>query len=251
MMKELVFKFLNYNILFLSGDPMVLDRWLWLKDKIKKIDKKSNFLDVGCGAGPFTIALNKKKFDCLGIDIDEHKVNKGRERAKIFNLDKNKILFKNIKDIIAEKNIYFDCLITFECIEHILDDKNFTDDCSKVLKKNGKIFITTPYKYFRPITSHDLEISLTEDGGHVRVGYDKKMLLDILEKNFKDIDFSYCSGFLSQKLTFIYRKLFKINKFLAILVVLLIRPFQLILDSLITKLLKYQNYTICVIATKK
>ena len=29
------------------------------KSKIKKV-KKINFLDVGCGAGPFTIGLNKK-----------------------------------------------------------------------------------------------------------------------------------------------------------------------------------------------
>ncbi len=77
------------------------------------------------------------------------------------------------------------------------------------------------------------------------------MLVKILEKEFKNIEFFYCSGFLSQKLTFIYRKLFNINKYLAILTVLILRPFQLVFDSLITKLLNYQNYTICVIATKK
>ena len=249
-MKNLFLKLFNYNFLFLTGDTLVLDRWLWLNQKIKKVEKNSNFLDVGCGAGPFTIGLNKKNFECLGIDIDEEKVKKGRERAKILNLSENIIQFQNIKNII-ETNLFFDCLISFECIEHILDDKVFIDDCSRVIKKNGKIFLTTPNKFLKPITKADLEISPIEDGGHVRVGYDEKMLVKILEKEFKNIEFFYCSGFLSQKLTFIYRKLFNRNKYLAILTVLILRPFQLVFDSLITKLLNYQNYTICVIATKK
>lgn len=249
-MKNLFLKLFNYNFLFLTGDTLVLDRWLWLKKKIKKLEKNSSFIDVGCGAGPFTIGLNKQNFECLGIDIDEEKVKKGRERAKTLNLSENIIQFQKIKNII-EKNLYFDYLITFECIEHILDDITFIDDCSKVIKKNGKIFLTTPNKFLRPITKADLEISSIEDGGHVRVGYDEKMLVKILEKEFIDIEFSYCSGFLSQKLTFIYRKLFNWNKYLAILTVLILRPFQLVFDSLITKLLNYQNYTICVIATKK
>lgn len=249
-MKNLFLKLFNYNFLFLTGDTLVLDRWLWLKKKIKKVEKNSSFLDVGCGAGPFTIGLNKKNFECLGIDIDEEKIKKGKRRAKILNLSENIIQFQNIKNL-KEKKLLFDFLISFECIEHILDDKTFIDDCSKVIKKNGKIFLTTPNKFLRPITKSDLELSLTEDGGHVRVGYDKKMLIEILEKDFKNIEFSYCSGVLSQKLTYIYRKIFNLNKFLAIFVVLILRPFQLSFDSLITKLLNYQNFSICVIATKK
>ena len=46
------------------------------------------------------------------------KSKKGRERAKILNLSENIIQFQNIKNII-ETNLFFDCLISFECIEHI------------------------------------------------------------------------------------------------------------------------------------
>lgn len=244
-------KLFNYNFLFLTGDTLVLDRWLWLKKKIKKIPKNSNFLDVGCGAGPFTIGLNKIKFQCLGIDIDEDKVKKGKERAKILSLNEEIVQYENIKNLLYRKNSFFDCLISFECIEHILDDKTFINDCSKVIKKNGKIYLTTPYKFFKPITKADLEISSIEDGGHVRIGYDEEMLTNLLKKEFKQIEFSYCSGILSQKLTLIYRKLFRLNKFLAIFIIMIFRPFQLIFDNLFTKFLKYPNFSICVNATKK
>ena len=186
-MKNLFLKLFNYNFLFLTGDTLVLDRWLWLNQKIKKVEKNSNFLDVGCGASIHNW-FKQKIFECLGIDIDEEKVKKGRERAKILNLSENIIQFQNIKNII-ETNLFFDCLISFECIEHILDDKVFIDDCSRLSKKNGKIFLTTPNKFLKPITKADLEISPIEDGGHVRVGYDEKMLVKILEKSSKILNF--------------------------------------------------------------
>ena len=94
--------------------------------------------------------FKQKNFECLGIDIDEEKVKKGRERAKILNLSENIIQFQNIKNII-ETNLFFDYLISFECIEHILDDKVFIDDCSKVIKKNGKFFLTTPNKFLNQL----------------------------------------------------------------------------------------------------
>ena len=98
------------------------------------------------------------------------------------------------------------------------------------------IFLTTPFKNLNPITTGDLEISKTEDGGHVRIGYDEEMLFSLLNKSFYDIKISYCSGFLSQKINlYIYRKLFAINKYFAIITILPLRPFQIIFDNFVTK----------------
>ena len=96
-----------------------------------------------------------------------------------------------------------------------------------------------------------MEISKTEDGGHVRVGYDKEMLFSLLGKSFYDIKISFCSGLLSQKLTFLYRKLFALNKYIAILLILPLRPFQILFDNFLTKILNYKKYSICVEARKK
>ena len=37
--EKFILKLFNYNFLFLTGDTLVLDRWLWLKKKIKKVEK--------------------------------------------------------------------------------------------------------------------------------------------------------------------------------------------------------------------
>ncbi len=246
-MIKFILKFFSHNILFLTGDTLVLDRWLWLKKRIKLLNGSFKFIDVGCGAGQFVIGINKLNFFCDGIDVDINKLKKAKRRAELLNLNRKDIFRDNINFI---QNNEYDCLITFECIEHIINDKKFINDCSRVIKKDGYLFLTTPYKNLNPITSGDLEISTYEDGGHVRVGYDKAMLFSLLGDNFYDIKISYCSGFLSQKLTYLYRTLFRINKYLAILCILPLRPFQIIFDNYVTKILNYKKFSICVEARK-
>ena len=209
-----------------------------VKKRIKFLNSSFKFIDIGCGAGQFVIGLNKLNFLCDGVDIDTNKLNKAKKRAKLFGLKREGIFIDNINYI--KKNTY-DCLISFECIEHIINDQKFIDDCSEVLKKDGHLFLTTPFKNLNPITTGDLEISKTEDGGHVRIGYDEEMLFSLLNKSFYDIKISYCSGFLSQKLTYIYRKLFNINKYFAIITILPLRPFQIIFDNFVTKILNYKK----------
>ncbi len=246
-MIKFILKFFSYNILFLTGDTLVLDRWLWLKKRIKLLNRSFKFIDVGCGAGQFVIGLNKLNFLCDGVDVDTDKLHKAKSRADLLNLNREDMFRDNINHI---QNNEYDGLITFECIEHIINDKKFIHDCSRVLKKNGYLFLTTPYKNLNPITSDDLEISTYEDGGHVRVGYDKEMLFSLLGENFYDIKISYCSGFLSQKLTYFYRRLFRINKYLAMLCIFPLRPFQIIFDNYVTKILNYKKFSICVEARK-
>ena len=242
-------KLLSYRVLFLTGDTLVWDRWVWLKNTIKKFDNSVNFVDVGCGAGQFTLGINKLNFNCHGVDVDNEKLDKAKKRARVLNIDENKI--KNNLDELINANAKYDCLITLECIEHIMDDKRFVDQCTKIIRKDGYIILTTPNKFFTPITKDDLIISETEDGGHVRLGYDQQMLSSLFKEDFYDIQFHYCSGYLSQKITYLYRKIFKINKYIAIFSILPLRLFQILLDDVITKILKYNMYSICLVARKK
>ena len=40
----------------------MLDRWMWLKKRIKFLNSSFKFIDIGCGAGQFVIGLNKLNF---------------------------------------------------------------------------------------------------------------------------------------------------------------------------------------------
>ena len=106
---------------------------------LKKIDEQNHHLDIGCGSGTF-ISLLQNKFS-VGIDISEKQINfanrkYGAETKKFFHY-KNKIPFQYNS---------FDSISIIELIEHLSDNEifNLFDEIHKVLKKGGKIYITTP-----------------------------------------------------------------------------------------------------------
>jgi len=73
----------------------------------------------------------------------------------------------------------------------------------------GGLLLTTPSYYYGPITGGDKgPFSVTENGGHVRRGYTQTVLAEFCDQaNLPVEEISFCAGFLSQKTTFVYRKL--------------------------------------------
>ena len=42
------------------------------------------------------------------------------------------------------ENETFDCVVSFQVIEHIADDKEFVREVHRVLRKGGRFIVTTP-----------------------------------------------------------------------------------------------------------
>ena len=121
------------------------------------------------------------------------------------------------------------------------------------LKKGGFLLLTTPNFYYKSITDSDNgPFSKVEDGWHVRRGYSKEMLRELCAKSgFKIEDISYCSGFFSQKVTFLLRIM---NGIIGVrmswLITLPLRILPIIFDNILSKILKCENYSICIVAYK-
>lgn len=104
----------------------------------------SIILDIGCGNGNYTEIFCKNDNIVHGVDINDFR----------FETIKNKFYFKlyNGKELPYENN-YFDCIVSFDVIEHVEDDNNFVKEIFRVIKKDdknnilGKILIATPNKY--------------------------------------------------------------------------------------------------------
>lgn len=108
-------------------------------------------LEVGCGFGPIAANLNPKKSKIYSIDPSI----KSLALFKQFNPDK-KI---NVK-IADNENLpfaksFFDVLFSFDSFEHVQNPNKSMKEMSRVLKKNGYVFLeATPY--FSLIAGHHL-----------------------------------------------------------------------------------------------
>lgn len=71
----------------------------------------------------------------------------------------------------------FDCVISFQVIEHIKDDGLFLKEIARVLKPNGKFIVTTPNK----------KMSITRNPWHIRE-YQIAELKNLMLKSFSKVD---------------------------------------------------------------
>lgn len=116
-----------------------LEYWFIISE-LKKCYKKDNMiLEVGCGIGYLTYALNHAGFNTVGSDIADNVIDKA---IQLFGPYYQKggveaLLFKNLK---------FDFIILTEVIEHIPEPIDFLKKLKLLLNENGIIFLTTPNK---------------------------------------------------------------------------------------------------------
>lgn len=110
--------------------------------KLFDIKKKNKILDLGCGSGRHFIPFKRSNFKLYGIDksISSEKYIK----KKI----KKKIIFKNFDFFLDSKLPYkkkfFDGIIAFQIFDHIHEDAAYfvLNECSRIVKKDGYIFLT-------------------------------------------------------------------------------------------------------------
>ena len=110
---------------------------------ISKVPKDVNsILDVGCGNG-----WAAKEFLSQGKKVTSLDIS-------LTNPSKAKQLYQsqNHFGIVADSfylpfgNESFDCVIASEIIEHVIDPADFVKELFRVVKKGGKLIVTTPYK---------------------------------------------------------------------------------------------------------
>ena len=104
--------------------------------------KGLNILDIGCGGGLLAEELSKKGANVTGLDASEKTINVAKQHAKENNLDINYVC-STLESFIEKDKSKYDCIICFELIEHVPDQKKLIMDISKVSKKKSKLFMST------------------------------------------------------------------------------------------------------------
>lgn len=112
-------------------------------EKISKenlADKKLNILEVGCGLGYLTYALNQSGYNTLGLDISEEAVKYAK------NAFGNYYLQSDIFEYAVSNKKKFDFVVLTEVIEHVISPVQFIKTLLGLLAPGGKLIISTPNK---------------------------------------------------------------------------------------------------------
>jgi 2-polyprenyl-6-hydroxyphenyl methylase / 3-demethylubiquinone-9 3-methyltransferase len=102
--------------------------------------KGVNILDIGCGGGLLSEPMCRLGANVTGIDASMKNINIAKIHAKKDNLKINYLCSSPEKLKIKKK---FDVILNMEIIEHVEDIQFFLNSCSKLLKKNGVMFVAT------------------------------------------------------------------------------------------------------------
>ena len=110
-----------------------------LKTKQKPLDK-INILDIGCGGGLLSEPMTRLGANVTGIDASSKNIYIAKLHAKKNKLKINYLCSSPEKLKIKKK---FDVILNMEIVEHVDDINFFINSCSKLLKKNGLMFVAT------------------------------------------------------------------------------------------------------------
>jgi len=99
-----------------------------------------NILDIGCGGGLLSEPMCRLGASVTGIDASIKNIKIAKIHAKKNGLKINYICSSPEKLKIGKK---FDVVLNMEIVEHVEDISFFIKSCSKLLKKNGLMFVAT------------------------------------------------------------------------------------------------------------
>ena len=110
-----------------------------LKNKFRPLSG-INILDIGCGGGLLSEPMSRMGANVTGIDASDKNIKIAKLHSKKNKLKINYLCSSPEKLKISKK---FDVILNMEIVEHVEDVDFFLKSCSKLLKKNGLMFVAT------------------------------------------------------------------------------------------------------------
>jgi SAM-dependent methyltransferase len=248
---DLLPRVLGWRSLLIHGDPCVLDRWLWLRGNLRGGAVRT--LDAGCGNGVFSIYAARAGNQVLAASFSAEEQASARRRAELLGVTEVEFQQLDLREIGERKAALgrFDQIICLETIEHLADDQGLVATLAELLAPGGRLLLSTPYDGHRPLYSEERDPSAAEDGSHVRYGYSREQLRQIVERAGLEVNSeSFISGLVSQKVTNLMRRLTqRLGRGVAWGIVLPLRAL-VFLDRPLTRLLHYPPLSVALVAEK-
>ena len=115
----------------------------WIKEKLSEIPSGSKILDAGAGDQRF-----KEYCQHLNYVSQDIALYDGEGDGKGIHVNKDFNSLDITSDIISipVENESFDAIMCIEVLEHVVDPVKAMKELDRILKKNGTLILTTPFK---------------------------------------------------------------------------------------------------------
>ena len=157
-----------------------------LNKQENKTLSKLKILDIGCGGGLVCEPLTRLGAQVTGIDASYKNIEVAKIHAKKSNL---KIKYLNASPEKNKINEKFDVILNLEVVEHVDNLDLFLKSSSKLLKRNGIMFIATINRtfesYIKAIIGAEYVLRWLPIGTH---DWQKFLKPEEIEKKFKQLN---------------------------------------------------------------
>ncbi|MBX2964248.1 MAG: class I SAM-dependent methyltransferase [Cyclobacteriaceae bacterium] len=139
---------------------------------------KGNVLEIGCGEGRGIALLKPNTTGFTAVDKIDDALKALRQK-----FPDARFMAMNLPPLHGLQDNAYDCVISFQVIEHIQDDRFFLKEINRVLKPGGIALITTPNK----------KLSLSRNPWHIRE-YFAEELQRLAAEIFDSVDLKGITG---------------------------------------------------------
>ena len=101
----------------------------------KRSPNQVSVLDIGCSFGVFLKLLKQQGFSAYGVETS----NKAVEKCRSEGFDVKSGFLEDLKLPAAS----YDIVTMYEVVEHLINPKKLLQECYRILRPNGLIFIST------------------------------------------------------------------------------------------------------------
>lgn len=145
------------------------------------IQSSKRILDLGCGEGGMISAILNKfpQKEIIGVDISPRRIELLKKK-----FPKNKFLCEDINKTSIKSN-EFDLIICTQVIEHVENDKKLIEEIYRILKRKGKLYITSVIKNPWAIYKYRNNNKFVLDPTHEKEYSSEKEFISRFEENFR------------------------------------------------------------------
>ena len=111
-------------------------KWEYIKC-LESLAPNQSILEIGCGNGHFLSLAEAKGHQAFGIDINSMAIKYADDKGL-------KVKCCDVEEFARISKIQYDCVCSFQVLEHLIDVKSFLDNATSLIKLGGKLILATP-----------------------------------------------------------------------------------------------------------